>query len=135
LEVSGPAGAQSVSGRYLMATICNIALHGGGLFRFTRTLRLDDGMMDLWAWAGDDFGTALRLAGRVLRGTHHAHPAVVQLTGERFDLYTAQPQAIHIDGEPQTAPRAHLAVRVVARCLRVLSLPAAAPLYTHSARS
>ena len=85
--------------------------------------------MDLWAWRGDDFGTALMMAGRVLRGAHHGHPAVVQLTGDRFELYTAQPQAIHVDGEPQPALVERLTVQVVARCLRVLTPPAAAALY------
>lgn len=130
LQVSGPAGAQEVSGRFLMATVCGIGLYGGGLFRFTQRLSFDDGLMDLWAWQGDDFGTALAHAGRVLRGTHHRHPAVLRLTGERFDLYTAQPQAIHIDGEPQPAPVQRLTVQVVARCLRVLAPPASAALYT-----
>lgn len=126
----GPAGECEVSGRYLMATVCGIGLHGGGLFRFTNQLRLDDGQMDLWAWAGDDFATALGHAGRVLRGAHHPHPGVVRLTGDRFDLYTAEPQAIHIDGEPQPAPVPHLAVQVVARCLPVLTPPPGAALYT-----
>lgn len=125
----GPDGAREVSGRYLMATVCGIGLHGGGLFRFTDDLRFDDGLMDLWAWAGDDFGSALAHAGRVLRGAHLRHPGVVRLTGDRFDLYTAEPQAFHIDGEPQPAPAPHLAVQVVPRCLPVLTLPAAAALY------
>ncbi len=132
LQVSGPLGAQEATGRFLMATVCGIGLHGGGLFRFTQRLSFDDGLMDLWAWQGDDFGTALAHAGRVLRGAHHRHPGVVRLTGDRFDLYTPQPQAIDIDGEPQPMPVQRLSVQVVARCLRVLTPPAAAALYTQS---
>jgi diacylglycerol kinase (ATP) len=127
----GPHGPQEVSGHYLMATVCGIHLHGGGLFRFAPTVGLDDGLMDLWAWSGDDFAAALAHAGRVLRGVHQAHPGVVRLTGDRFELYTDQPQALHIDGEPQTAPVQHLTVQVVARSLRVLTPPAAAAFYAH----
>ena len=121
LRVSGPAGEREVSGRFLMATVCAIGLHGGGLFRFAPEPDPTDGLMDLWAWRGDDFGTALAHAGRVLRGRHHDHPDVVRLTGGRFELYTADPQAFHIDGEPQPAPAAQLAIDVVPRCLRVLT--------------
>ena len=127
LRVSGGAlGAQEVNGRFLMATVCGIGLHGGGLFRFAEHVSLDDGLMDLWAWRGDDFGTALAHAGRVLRGRHHGHPDVVRLTGDRFELYTAAPQAFHVDGEPQAAPVQQLTAAVAARCLRVLVPPATA---------
>ncbi len=119
--VGGPLGAQEVSGRFLMATVCGIGLHGGGLFRFAEHVSGEDGLMDLWAWRGDDFGTALRHAGRVLRGRHHGHPSVVRLTGDHFELYTAAPQAFHIDGEPQAVPVPQLTVDVAARCLRVLA--------------
>jgi diacylglycerol kinase family enzyme len=131
LAVSGPAGEREVAGRFLMATVCAIGLHGGGLFRLAPEPDPADGQMDLWAWRGDDFGAALAHAGRVLLGRHAAHPDVVRLTGSRFDLYTAAPQAFHLDGEPQPAPAAHLSIAVVPRCLRVLT-PRPAPATTRS---
>jgi diacylglycerol kinase (ATP) len=124
LEAAGPAGAQAASGRFLMATVCAIGLHGGGLFRLTGEARFDDGLMDLWAFSGEGYRAALAHAARVLRGTHHLHPGVLRLTGDRFDIYTSGPQAAHLDGEPRSVPgleTQHLAVRVVPRCLRVLA--------------
>jgi diacylglycerol kinase (ATP) len=124
LEASGPAGAQAVEGRFLMATVCAIGLHGGGLFRFAGDVRFDDGLMDLWAFAGRGYADALAHTARVWRGTHRRHPGVLRLTGDCFDIYTQGSQAAHIDGEPLSVPGGwsrHLAVRVVPRCLRVLA--------------
>jgi diacylglycerol kinase family enzyme len=124
LEAYGPAGLQSASGRYLMATVCAIGLHAGGLIRFTDQVVFDDGLMDLWAFAGEGYGAALAHAARVWRGKHRQHPGVIRLTGDRFDIYTSGPQAAHLDGEPRSVPdleTGHLAVQVVPRCLRVLA--------------
>jgi diacylglycerol kinase family enzyme len=123
LRCSGPHGTHEAEGQFLMATVCNIGLHGGGLFRFTARFHLDDGVMDLWAFRGRGFADALAHTGRVLCARHAAHPGVLRLTGSRFDIYTAQPQAIHVDGEPHfsAAPvPQHLEFEVVPRCLRLL---------------
>ncbi|MCC7362241.1 MAG: hypothetical protein IT317_22340 [Anaerolineales bacterium] len=126
LRAYGPTGEREVTGRFLMATVCAIGLYGGGLFRFAPEPDPADGLMDLWAWRGADFGAALAHAGRVLLGRHHGHPDVLRLTGSRFELYTAAPQSFHVDGEPRPAMDAGLFVAVAPRCLRVLT-PRRAP--------
>jgi diacylglycerol kinase (ATP) len=125
IEVSGPGGATAIAGRYVMVTVANIGLHGGGLVRLTRSARLDDGVMDLWAFAANNTRDIAAHAWRAWRGQHLNHPGVSRLTGDRFDIYTAAPQVIHVDAEPQP-PTQHLAVTVVPRSLRVLVPPAAA---------
>jgi diacylglycerol kinase family enzyme len=120
LAARGPAGEAGAVGRYLMVAVCAHNLHGGGFFRFAADWRLDDGLLDLWAFPGEGYGEALGLAARVFASRHARHPGVVRLTGERFDLYTAAPQAIHLDGEPRPATQ-HLAVEVAPRSLRVLA--------------
>jgi diacylglycerol kinase family enzyme len=118
LSADGPAGRQQAEGRFLMATVCAHGLHGGGLVSLSSHWRLDDGLMDLWAFRGRGYGDGLAHFARLLAGAHRQHPDVVRLTGHRFDLYTAAPQAIHLDGEPRPAEQ-HLEVQVVPRCLRV----------------
>jgi diacylglycerol kinase family enzyme len=125
VQMSGPAGERELAGRYIMVTVANIGLNGGGLVRFTREARLDDGLMDLWAFSGDSYRELLAHALRAARGTHLRHPGVARLTGDRFEIYTAAPQVIHIDAEPQPATQ-HLSVAVVPKSLRVLVPPAAA---------
>ncbi|MCC6189510.1 MAG: hypothetical protein IT318_10765 [Anaerolineales bacterium] len=129
VQAAGPAGAQVIQGRFLMATVCAIGLHGGGLLRLADDARLDDGVMDLWAVAGRGYADALAHTARLLLRAHQRHPGVFRLTGDRFDIYTSSPQVTHLDGEPQPVPTAgpqHLAVRVVPRCLRLLAPASAA---------
>jgi diacylglycerol kinase (ATP) len=121
LRVTGPAGEQTAAGRYLMVTVANIPLHGGGLFRLARDVRLDDGLLDAWAFTGDSYREMLAHAWRVQRGRHlnPPHPGVCRLTGHQIEIYTDSPQTFHLDAEPQPAVK-QLFIEVVPRCLRVL---------------
>lgn len=125
LRSAGPAGAREVQGHFMMATVCHTGWHGGGLFLFTDDLRLDDGLMDLWAFEGTTYTEGLGLAVRVLAGRHMGHPKVHRLTGDSFELEAAEPQTIQVDAEPQPATR-RLVVRVLPRQLRLLVPRAAA---------
>ena len=119
VHVAGPGGERELAGRYVMVTVANIGLHGGGMLRFARDVRLDDGLMDLWAFAADSYGEMLAHMWRVARGQHLGHPDVTRLTGDRMEIYTAAPQVIHIDAEPQPATQ-RLSVSVAPGSLRVL---------------
>ena len=125
VHVSGPAGEHELAGRYLMVTVANIGLHGGGWIRFARDVQLDDGLMDVWAFTANSYAEMLAQGWRVLRGRHLNHPGVTRLTGERIEIYTAAPQVIHIDAEPQP-PTQRLSVAVAPKSLRVLVPRAAA---------
>jgi diacylglycerol kinase family enzyme len=125
LRVSGPDGERELAGRYLMAAVANIGVYAGGVFRFTRRLKLDDGLMDTWLFAGSGPHELFAVALRILLERHEADPRVVRLTGRRVEIYTDQPQVIHIDAEPQP-PTRRLSIEVVPRCVRVLAPPAAA---------
>jgi len=97
---------------------------GGGLFRFSADFRLDDGVMDLWAFEGVTYGQALRLAWAVQRQKHIGHPGVHRLTGDHFELEATGPAAVQTDGEPRP-PAPRLVVEVVPRALRLLVPPTA----------
>lgn len=124
LRSAGPTGAQEASGHFMMATVCHTGWHGGGLFRFADDFRLDDGLMDLWAFEGATYADGLALAARVFVGRHNGHPKVHRLTGSSFEFEAAEPQIIEVDAEPQLATR-RLSVRVLPRSLRLLVPPAA----------
>jgi diacylglycerol kinase (ATP) len=124
----GPAGPAQVSGHFMMATVCHTGWHGGGLFRFASDFRLDDGLMDLWAFEGYTYADGLALAARVFAGRHNGHPKVHRLTGSSFEFDAVQPQIIEVDAEPQSATR-RLSVRVQPHSLRLLVPRAAVQLY------
>jgi diacylglycerol kinase (ATP) len=119
LSASGPAGATQASGHFMMATVCHTGWHGGGLFRFADDFRLDDGLMDLWAFEGATYADGLALAARVFAGRHGGHPKVHRLTGSSFEFEASEPQLVEVDAEPQPATR-RLGVRVLPRRLRLL---------------
>ena len=122
----GPSGAIEVSGHFLMATVCHTGWHGGGLFSFTDDFRLDDGLMDLWAFEGQTYAEGLALAAQVFTGRHHrGHPKIHRLTGNSFEFVAAEPQMFQTDAEPKPATL-NLSVRVLPRSLRLLVPPAAA---------
>ena len=125
LRASGPAGVREVAGHFLMATVGQTGYHGGGLFKFTDDFRLDDGLMDLFAFEGRTYADGLALAARVFASGHLGQPGAHRLTGDRFEFEPAQPQPTQVDAEPQPAtPR--LEVTVQPRCLRLLVPRAAA---------
>jgi diacylglycerol kinase (ATP) len=119
LRASGPAGAREATGHFMMATICNINWHGGGLFRFSEDFRLDDGVMDLWAFEGSGYFESLRLAWAVQRQKHIGHPGVHRLTGDHFEIEAHDPADVQTDGEPRP-PALRLAVEVAPGALRLL---------------
>jgi diacylglycerol kinase family enzyme len=124
VRVRGPLGSREAAGRFLMVTVANIGLHGGGLLRFTRALHLDDGLMDVWAFAGETYRDMLSLGGSVFahRGEHN--PGILRLTGDRIELELDEPQVVHVDAEPQSATQ-RMVIEVVPRRLRLL-VPAGA---------
>ena len=119
LRARGPAVSHELAGHFLMVTVCNIGLHGGGLFRFARDIRLDDGLMDLWAFEGSSYREALRLAWAVQREKHLGYPGVHRLTGDYFEIEAVAPQAVQTDGEPRP-PVTLLKLQVAPRILPVL---------------
>lgn len=125
LRANGPTGAAVARGHFMMATVCHTGWHGGGLFLFTDDLRLDDGLMDLWAFEGSTYAEGLALAARVLVGRHGGHPKVHRLTGDHFEFEANEPQTVQVDAEPQPATR-RLSVDVLPRRLRLLVPRAAA---------
>ena len=125
LRSTGPAGESSAAGHFMMATICNIGWHGGGLFRFSDDFRLDDGVMDLWAFEAYTYGQSLRLAWLVQRQKHMGNPGVHRLTGNHFELEAAGPAAVQTDGEPRP-PVDRLVADVVPQAVRLLAPTAAA---------
>lgn len=125
IHASGPAGVNETRGHFLMATVCHTGWHGGGLFRFTDDFRLDDGLMDVWAFEGTSYAEGLALASRVFLGRHHGRRGIHRLTGDHFELESSTAESIEIDAEPQP-PSRRLSVRVLPRSLRLLVPRAAA---------
>lgn len=131
-HLTGPAGVIELTGPQLMLTVGNTGWHGGGLVQLSPAARLDDGLLEVWAFGGRGTWDMLAHAGRALRGAAFKHPAAVRAQAERVTLSLAAPQPFHLDAEPQPGVQ-QLVITVEPRVLQVLVPPKAAGLYAAAA--
>lgn len=94
LETSSSRLEQTIT----LLTVGNGRCHGGA-FRLTPDARVDDGLFDiLIADAASRYGI-LKLAPRVMRGTHLGEPGTRLLRDHRLQIHSAEPLVVHADGE------------------------------------
>ena len=87
----------------LMAVAGNTRLYGGVL-QLTRRARMDDGLLDLVLFSGDDLGRKLALTARALRGqlerdASNGVEGVDYLRGAAIRIETESPMPVQADGE------------------------------------
>ncbi len=112
-------GGPAASREMLMLVLANGRVFGGG-FRIAPAASLDDGQLEVVAFANMGALRRLPLLVRLLRGTHAASPEVELSRGRSFRLRFDGPPAYETDGEWNRARSAELTVEVVPRALRVL---------------
>lgn len=92
-------------------------------FNVTRRAKLDDGLLDVFFFKGLGFSYILRHAANLFSGRHLRDPEVVQRQAREITVWSEQPMAVQMDGDPfGTTP---VSVRVVPRALRILVPPQA----------
>jgi YegS/Rv2252/BmrU family lipid kinase len=106
------AGAESLSGRFFFAEICNGPLTGGG-FRFAPDARFDDGLMDACLIRPINPVTGLKLLPAASRGRRLEHEAISVVRCPRLTFASDQPVAVHLDGEPTEVPAGRHEVAVL----------------------
>lgn len=92
---------QHLEGHYVLAVVTNIRTYLGGLAQISPTARLDDGLMDLWLFSGDNLADTFRHIFGMLAGLHQMAPDVVCVPFRTLRLESAAPVSLQIDGEPQ----------------------------------
>ena len=109
-----------VEGHYLLAVASNIRHYLGGLAEISPTAYLDDGVMDLWLFAGSTLADAFRHFIEIRAGRHldSDQARCIPFHSARIDSETAF--AIQIDAEPMIGTR-QAVVEVVPRALKLLT--------------
>ena len=94
------ADNKEISGHYILAVMSNIHLYAGGLAEISPYARLDDGVMDLWLFAGETLLETLTHAWNLWSG-RHVHSDQVQCVPFR-ELFLTSDSTMHlqVDGEP-----------------------------------
>jgi diacylglycerol kinase (ATP) len=96
VEIDG----KDISGHYLLAVVSNIHLYAGGLAELSPDARLNDGLMDLWLFEGDDLIDTVQHAVDLLTGRHLHSDHVSRHICSRLSLETDSHLYCQVDGEP-----------------------------------
>ena len=99
------ADGKEITGHYILGVVSNIHLYAGGLAEISPYARLDDGVMDLWLFAGETLMQTLSHAWNLWAG-RHIHSDQVQCVPFR-ELYLTSDSLMHVqvDGEPLDGDR------------------------------
>ncbi|HBY06855.1 MAG TPA: hypothetical protein DEH22_03385 [Chloroflexi bacterium] len=100
MDLQAIADQQQVSGRYLMAVVSNIHLYAGGMAEISPQACLDDGVMDLWLFAGETVLETVQQAWDLFSGQHLQSDRARCIPFKNLQLISDQPMYIQLDGEP-----------------------------------
>jgi diacylglycerol kinase family enzyme len=120
-EVNG----EQISGRYLLAVVSNVHLYAGGVAEISPSARLDDGLMDLWLFEGENLGDTVQMAWDLWVGRHAESEKAECIPCTSLALESDTPLYVQVDGEP--APEDNrVEIEIHSHSLRVL-IPEEAP--------
>lgn len=125
------ADGQRYSGHYLLAVVSNIRNYAGGLATLSPHACLDDGVMDLWLFAGETIGEAIQHAANLLFQRHTQSDRVSCIPFHSLSIKSDASVALQLDGDPSQAAKM-IEVEVQRQSLRVLVPPGVSEkLFTH----
>lgn len=113
VEIDGKAMRQ----RVIMVIVTNAQLYGPTV-RLAPQAQLDDGLLDVYVFKGDNLFDALRHIFSVVVGTHHHDAKIETYTARRVEIRGDKPLPVHLDGEP--IGHTPVAIAVAPRALRVI---------------
>lgn len=116
------ADEHEVAGHFILAVVTNIRHYMGGLSNLSPDAYIDDGLLDLWLFSGNNLGDALRHAYELWRGTHVNSDAAHRITFRNLRVEADSPYWIQTDGEARgSAQVAEISVQT--RALKLLVPP------------
>jgi diacylglycerol kinase (ATP) len=117
------ADEHEVEGHFILAVATNIRHYMGGLSNLSPDAYIDDGLLDLWLFSGNNLGDALRHAYELWRGTHANSGAAHRITFRDLRVEADSPYWIQTDGEARGSTQI-AEIRVQTHALKLLMPPA-----------
>jgi diacylglycerol kinase (ATP) len=114
------ADSSSMSGHYLLALISNIHLYAGGIAKVSPYALLDDGVMDLWLFEGENMGDTLQLVLDVLTGKHVDSEKVRNIPFKTLTIGSDSLLYVQLDAEPQAYENHSVEIKVISKGLKLL---------------
>jgi YegS/Rv2252/BmrU family lipid kinase len=124
------ADDQEVEGHFIVAVTTNIRHYLGGHSKLSPDAYLDDGLLDIWLFSGNNLGDALRHAYDMWRGQHIRSDMARKITFSKLRIEGADSFMIQTDGEPRGSAQA-AEIKVHTRALKLLTPPGAMDLLKH----
>jgi diacylglycerol kinase family enzyme len=90
----------TLEGQFILAVFTNIRLYAGGVATLSPQSRMDDGLMELWLFGGDNLYHILRHAGNLISGRHLKSQQVQCYSVRQTTLQSAAPLYLQLDGDP-----------------------------------
>ena len=116
------ADEHEVEGRFILAVATNIRHYMGGLSNLSPDAYIDDGLLDLWLFHGNNLGDALRHAYELWRGTHLNSDSAHRITFRSLRVEADSPYWIQTDGEARGSTQI-AEIRVQTHALKLLVPP------------
>ena len=120
-----------VEGNFILAVATNIRRYMGGLSNLSPDAYIDDGLLDLWLFRGNNLGDALRHAYELWRGTHLTSDAAHRIAFRNLRLEADSPYWIQTDGEARGSTQI-AEISVQAHALKLLMPPRGTDLLKNS---
>ncbi len=120
-EVNG----EQISGHYLLAVVSNVHLYAGGVAEISPLARLDDGLMDLWLFKGENLGDTVQMAWDLWVGNHDKSEQAERYPCTSLVLESDTPLFVQVDGEPAEDAK-QVVIQIETGSLKVL-IPEEAP--------
>jgi YegS/Rv2252/BmrU family lipid kinase len=117
------ADQHEVQGHFILAVATNIRHYMGGLSNLSPDAYIDDGLLDLWLFSGNNLGDALRHAYDLWRGTHVNSDAVHRITFRNLRVEADSSFWLQMDGEARGSAQV-AEISIQAHALKLLVPPA-----------
>jgi diacylglycerol kinase (ATP) len=103
-----------------LISVCN-GQYIGGVFFIAPTAVNDDGLLQMVVARGVNRRQVIRLAPRVIKGTHTDAPEASFIDGRRFRIEMEKPMPVEADGEVRYTDARRLEIEILAGALPVLA--------------
>jgi diacylglycerol kinase (ATP) len=113
---------KELEGHYLLAVANNIRRYMGGYSILSPDACLDDGLLDLWLFQGNNLGDAFRIAYKLWRGDHVNAEEAQRIPFQNLHVQAESPFFIHMDAEPKGTTQ-EARIKVHKQALKLLIPP------------
>lgn len=110
---------QLIDGKFMLAVVSNIRLYAGGLATISPQGKLDDGLMELWLFEGENMEDVLHQAWLLWSGQHVNSARVRCVPFNEISIESDSQVYIQMDGEPEFGGE-QVTIKVVSQGLNVL---------------